>query len=371
MASEFELVHIEDGCCTCESVYESVKAQKVKGAFVRSNWGKFFTSVPGIPFVADAVTWRKKGTNETVYRRGQTLDGFKTALRVLYELGHIKAGSYHYPSFFNLPPQDKYVVGPKDELPAPPPQAEAEEATITFYREGWTEGAKKLIAAHVKNVSASPKEIVAELLKGGHRKPGLTEKTLSRQMTRMVGMYYSEDELAKYREKHIPRSRFAYNGRGRKPKHVSPSRSDWTYEQDAAMVDIAKTIKLEKTGRETITKIWKKFKKLNLREVKTHQSIRHRLKNLAYPRNKRDEERGRELGVTPELWHRLNRTRKHPKENKSTPVTTPPVNGVVTLNVRGLQVALTPEQQKQALEECLSEEAKKSAFEKFVSEKLA
>ncbi len=352
-SSDWELVHVQEGCCTCESVYDAVKLHKTPDApFNRKNWGRWFTSVPDVQFVPDAVMWKRRSTGQEKMSRGLNLVGFESALDVLHRLGYISEGQFPYPNFFSMSRSDRYAVGRNGTSPTGPKEDRP------GLREGWCEEAKSLIALHVQGMVVPPSEVVADLVGRQLRRPGLTEKTLVRQMDRMVGVSYPREALEAYKKKYYPRSKRIFK---RVRKTGKPSRSYWTREMDVALIEDAKSIRVGNMGVVNFQRIAVKFRRRNLREVKTHQTVRHRLKHLAYNAH------GNELGMTRELWHKLNVTRKRGREKDARQ---PVMVGVATLNVRGLQVTLTPEQQRQALEEYLTEEAKREAFERFVSSKL-
>jgi hypothetical protein len=352
------VLHVEPGYCTCSDVYECIKGYKARGApFTKKNWSRWFTSVPGIEFTPDVVRWTKNGS--TTLHRGLTLDGFRKALDRLYELEHITAGRLPYPPRFGITGIRRYIVGrsiaviPQEDLP-------------TLGRERWSEPAKEIIAQEVKAGRSSPQDLVDLLVAKDLRKPGLLEKNLIRQIERMALSYYSMDELTKYKKKFLPRSRG--------PRNVSteaseaskePSKSAWTEEMDRALVEDALSIRISKVGVTNFERIKKRFLRRKLRKVKTYQTMRHRLRQLALYEN------GLQYGLTEELWHKINSSRgtrvqpENPARSEvppSTPTTPTTTNGAITVDLGGgIVVTVSKEAQEEAQQAYMTEERTKEA----------
>jgi hypothetical protein len=358
-------LHVEPGHCTCGDVYECVKNRKIKGApFTKKNWGGWFTSVPGIHFATEVVRWTKGGS--TTLHRGLTLDDYKKALDRLYELGYIKAGQYPYPSRFEIVGR-WYIVGGNGSRPPQEDMFPVEKLPASK-RERWSEPAKFLIARAVRTNAVSPPDIVEQLISGSFRKPGLTEKTLVRQLDRMAPKYYSRSELMEYRKKYLPNS---WGPRSPRPEKAeapkpAPAGSPWNDEQDRTVVEDALSIRITRNGKVNFSRIAKKWRRRRLRKVKTYQTVRQRLGTIAHRKS------GPKYGLTMELWHRLNNTKgirvKKKKEVLTeTAPSTPRASFMPDKPVEvdlgaGIKVTASREAQEEALKAYLTKERIKEAL---------
>lgn len=363
------LKHIEPGYCTCESVYAVIKEGKVEGVkLTKKSFPRWFSARKDIPFTKDVVTW-EISPGRTKLSRGLDVEGFEVALDVLHRTGYFKAGEYRYPELFGLDPATRCVV---EETPSTEWGLEPDK----LLREKWSDTAKSTISRAIKERDLSISELAEHLVDLACRRPGLEDVVLQRQIDRMVGDYYTAEQLLEYKKVHLPNSRAARRGiLQERAMFERESNTLWEMEDDSGLCVAAMDPKFKacKTGTATFKKLARVYRKMGLRKA-SPQAIRKRLSCLVAQNFE---------GITRERFDELNHTRgrfdelNHTRGQKSPePVSVESGDlvetsgGNVVVEVRGLFVTLTPELQKKALEEYLTPGMMTAAFEAFVNKRL-
>jgi hypothetical protein len=366
------LNRVEDGYCTFTDVWDAVKNDRIgKDRITKEGVFAFLNNHSSeIPLVAGVVIHdfhHEDGGVTQKPSRGLSVEGCRIALRVMCREGVIRPGKYRLPPRLGRQP----VLDLTDVEAVSSPQPELK-------REGWSENAKKVISDGITK-GTSPNEIVSALIEGGHRSSPLKITVLQRQMLRMVPKYFPGEVLDAYRSKFFHRKRKTTTvKKSKKKKHVpGDAKTAWTEAQYKALAEISMSgsFRWSKTsGQENCLKIARVLVRQKVRLKATHQTVRNALRKLM----KRPE--GERYGMTEQQYLRINDPKKYqPDLPGTTRAATPPrpapepepasdaVNGKnVLVTSGGLSILLTPEQQKQAIEEYLTPEACQQAFQLYV-----
>jgi hypothetical protein len=372
------LNRVEDGYCTFTDVWDAMKNDRIGRDRITKEGVRAFLNNHSseIPLVAGVVIYdlhHEDGGVTQKPSRGLSVEGCRIALRVMCREGVIRPGKYRLPPRLGRQP----VLDLTDVESVPAPQKELK-------REGWSENAKKIISDGITK-SRSPNEIVSALIEGGHRGSPLKITVLQRQMLRMVPKYFSRDVFDAYRARFFHRKKKSVTAKKRKSKgktkkHVTgDAKTAWTESQYKALAEISMSgsFRWSKTsGQENCLKIARVLVRQKVRLKATHQTVRNALRKLM----KRPE--GQRYGMTEQQYLRINDPKKYqpdlPGTTRATPTPRPQpapapepaqsaVNGKnVLVNAGGLSIVLTPEQQKQAIEEYLTPEACQQAFQLYV-----
>ena len=202
------------------------------------------------------------------------------------------------------------------------------------------------------------------LIEGEFRRPGLTAKTLQRQMKRMAGKELTKAAHQRYCDTY-------WAGK----KSGGTGRESWTVPADKRLIEIGidpPDFLSRETGREVCEQIDKILVEEGLRKNDSKQAVRHRYRTIMeWPYNKR-------RGLTKERWMRLNEPRKYFKMKEAENVldkATAPVSDVSEGNVmvtskNGFRVELNATHQAKALEEFLTPEKRAAAYQWYVDNRL-
>ena len=184
---EHILHSVDEGYCKMSDLWEAIKRSLLR-SWSFAEMREFLTrhnDIVGLKY--GVVTWNVSygRDDRRGLRRSRGLDeaACRAALDLMCKKGIIEPDQYY------LPP-DLHAENPIVDLREVENEAEHEEEPETEIpvventREKWSTGAKTYIVEAVK-IDQSPEQIVEGLIEGEFRRPGLTTKTLQRQIKRM------------------------------------------------------------------------------------------------------------------------------------------------------------------------------------------
>lgn len=368
----------EPNTITWSEFYNMIEAHKAKPFTKR----KFLREiVPAyaeeVPFVAGAVSYELGAAKREKDCRGLDETGVRKLLEVLHRDGFIHPHEALLPKRLGVPEDERaVVVGIVDGRSAcrtvPRRESTVQEPPA---RGGWAKANPYLIEAVVKKTPLPV--LISQLVSAKLRSAPLANPTVLRQMERLVvAGKITAEELFAYKQAN------GIAARQKKPAPKTPRdpakgllKSPWTDPQNELLVELLNKMdrKPRETGKVYFERVAREYNKDGRRKV-TGQSCRKQGVVLV-----------KKGLLSAERFNTLNRSRKEKYEVGSiTPIeelalkngAPPPsqpkaaASKDVVVELHGLKVVLTPEQQAQALENFLTPQVKKAAYEKFVSEKL-